>query len=146
MYYRAKCKILAMKNRKELCHLPWSTYAFDKAQSFTSLTKLMVLHLPNGQQIFNTSEKYGIPKDIRSHLPKGFICEYRTKSSSKWVTGNSNSFKTLFTWLNVKTNGRCNCKWNFLSARALGSTPRANTCLDPPKSSSSTVVACLLLC
>ncbi len=45
MYYRAKYKILAMKNRKELCHLLWPAYAFDKAQFFTSLTKLMVLHL-----------------------------------------------------------------------------------------------------
>ena len=96
MYYQVKCKIL--KNRKELCHLLWTAYAFDKAQFFTSLTKLMVLHLPNSQQISDASEKYGLPKDIGSHLPKGSICEYPIKPSSTCVTANSNVFQTLFTW------------------------------------------------
>ena len=121
IYYRAKCKILAMKNRNrnELCHLLWPAYAFDRAQFFTSFPKLMVLHFLNGQQILNTSEKYGLSKDVESHPPKGFISEHPIKSSSKWVTANSNISQTLFIYLNVKTKGRCNCKWIYISAQLL---------------------------
>ena len=135
MYYRAKCKILAMNDRKELCHLLWPACAFDKAQFCTNFTKLIVLLLPNGQHIFPVSEKYGPPKDIEIHLPKGTMCEYPIKSSSKWVRINSIVFKTLSTWLDMKINGRSSCKWEFLPVRSLRSTSRANTCLNKTKSS-----------
>ena len=121
MYYRANCKILAMKNknRKEFCPLLWPAYTFDRAHFFASFPKLMILHFLDGQQIFNTSEKDDLPKDIESHLPKSFICEHPIKSCSEWVTANSNILQTLLTSLNVKTNRRCNCKWNYLLAQSL---------------------------
>ena len=56
----------------------------------------MILDFLDGQQISNTSEKDDLPKDIESHLPKGFICEHPIKSCSAWVTANSNDFQTLF--------------------------------------------------
>ncbi len=93
MHYRANCKILAMKDRKEPYHLLWPAYAFDKAQSFTSLTNFKVLHLPNGEQIINPSESYGLPKDVVSYFAIVFIGEHPIESSSKYiVTANSNSF------------------------------------------------------
>ena len=56
----------------------------------------MILDFLDSQQIFNTSEKDDLPKNIESHLPKGFICEHLIKSCSAWVTVKSNDFQTLF--------------------------------------------------
>ncbi|KAF6225712.1 hypothetical protein HO133_009713 [Letharia lupina] len=49
------------------------SYAFDEAQFFNSLTKFMMLNLPNDGKAQTASRKYGIPEEIESHIPEGLI-------------------------------------------------------------------------
>lgn len=73
MYYWARCQINLAKHTKEPSRLLWPAYAFGYAQFFNSLTKFMVLNLPNDDKAQNASAKYGIPEEIESHLPEGVL-------------------------------------------------------------------------
>ncbi|CAD6572004.1 MAG: hypothetical protein ASARMPREDX12_004854 [Alectoria sarmentosa] len=73
MYYWARCEINNTKHTKEPSRLLWPAYAFDEAQFFNSLTKFMLLNLPNDGKAQSASAKYGIPKEIENHLPEGVL-------------------------------------------------------------------------
>lgn len=73
MYYWAKCEIYNTKHTKEPSRLLWPAYVFDEAQFFNSLTKFMMLNLPNDGKAQTASTKYSIPEEIESHIPEGVL-------------------------------------------------------------------------
>lgn len=73
MYYWARCEISGTKHTKEPSRLLWPAYAFGDAQFFNSLTKFMLLNLPNDGKAQSASTKYGIQKEIEDHLPEGVL-------------------------------------------------------------------------
>ena len=75
LYYWARWEISALVDIKDFCRLLWPAYAFGEAQFFTSLTKRMVLHFPNGEKVTTASAKYGLSEEVESHLPAGVIGE-----------------------------------------------------------------------
>ena len=74
MYYWAKCEIYNnIKDTKEPGRLLWPAYVFHEAQFFNSLTKFMMLNLPNDSPAQTASAKYSISAEIESHLPEGLL-------------------------------------------------------------------------
>ncbi len=73
MYYWARCEIYNTKHTKEPSRLLWPAYAFEEAQFFNSLTKFMMLNLPNDGKAQTASTKYGIAEEIESHIPEGVL-------------------------------------------------------------------------
>ena len=73
MYYWARCEIYNTKHTKEPSRLLWPAYAFEEAQFFNSLTKFMMLNLPNDGKAQTASTRYGIPEEIESHIPEGVL-------------------------------------------------------------------------
>lgn len=73
MCYWGRCEIYNTKHTKEPSRLLWPAYAFDEAQFFNSLTKFMMLNLPNDGKAQTASRKYGIPEEIESHIPEGLF-------------------------------------------------------------------------
>ena len=55
MHYWARCQIDNAQHTKEPSRLLWPAYAFGYAQFFNSLTKFMVLNLPNDDKAQNAS-------------------------------------------------------------------------------------------
>ena len=80
MYYWARCEIDHAKHTKEPGRLLWPAYAFGDARFFNSLTKFMVLNLPNDDKAQNASAKYGIPQEIETHLPENVLGMFPDKS------------------------------------------------------------------
>ena len=77
MYYWAKCQIeLNIKNTKEPGRLLLPAYVFHEAQFFNSLTKHMMLNLPNDSPAQTASAKYGISAKIVGHLPEGILGKF----------------------------------------------------------------------
>ncbi|KAM0794205.1 hypothetical protein BDR22DRAFT_827139 [Usnea florida] len=79
MHYWARCQINIAKHTKEPSRLLWPAYAFGYAQFFNSLTKFMVLNLPNDDKAQNASAKYGIPEEIENHLPEGVLVPHKSQ-------------------------------------------------------------------
>lgn len=75
MYFWARCEIDCTKHTKEPSRLLWPAYAFGNAQFFNSLTKFMVLNLPNDGKAQSASAKYGVPEEIGNHLPDSILGE-----------------------------------------------------------------------
>ena len=73
MYYWAKCEIYNTRHTKEPSRLLWPAYVFDEAQFFNSLTKFMMLNLPNNGEAQTASTKYSITEEVESHIPEGVL-------------------------------------------------------------------------
>ncbi len=117
MYYWAKCEIYNTKHTKEPSRLLWPAYAFEEAQFFNSLTKFMMLNLPNDGKARNASTKYSIPEDIESHIPEGLL----GRSSEAPLASKKSLRLTLskrpYSLLNETS--RENCKFKLSKSSAL---------------------------
>ena len=77
MHWWAKCEIYKnIKNTEEPARLLWPANVFHEAEFFNSLTKFMMLNLPNDGPAQTASAKYGISAEIVGHLPEGILGKF----------------------------------------------------------------------
>lgn len=100
MYYWAKCEIYNTRHTKEPSRLLWPAYVFHEAQFFNSLTKFLMLNLPNDGKAQTASQKYGIPKEIERHLPEGVLGKFSNASPALEITLGLNFSKRPYSLLN----------------------------------------------
>ena len=141
MYYWAKCEIYNTTHTKEPSRLLWPAYAFDEAQFFNSLTKFMMLNLPNDSKAQTASTKYGLPEEIESHIPDGVLgrslkAHLNLKKSLRLTLS-----KRLYSLLNETSRKRCKSKLSRSSAPLQKNARRVTLSWAQMTSSSRIVIA-----
>lgn len=142
MYYWARCEIYNTKSTKEPSRLLWPAYAFDEAQFFNSLTKFMMLNLPNDGKAQTASKRYGIPDEIESHLPEGITGKSSDKPLVLKVTLGLILSKKPYSLRNEMSRGKFKSKLSRSSAPLQKNARRATLSQVQMTSSSPTAIAC----
>ena len=126
MYYWAKCEIYNnTKHTKEPGRLLWPAYVFHEAQFFNSLTKFMMLNLPNDSQAQTASAKYRISAEIESHLPEGVLGKSPNAPLAMEITVTLILSKRPFSLLNETSREKCKSKLSRSSVPSQKNAQRA---------------------